>query len=105
MCRPVSRRESDGGRDPRIRQIQNGALQSATGIPIRFRTSQNGDRQNPKVRSARPKTGHQQTITRMVTLETDRLLLRMFQQSDLNAYAAMSADPEVMRFLGVKVLN
>jgi RimJ/RimL family protein N-acetyltransferase len=41
----------------------------------------------------------------MVTLETDRLLLRMFQQSDLNAYAAMSADPEVMRFLGGKVLN
>jgi RimJ/RimL family protein N-acetyltransferase len=41
----------------------------------------------------------------MVTLETDRLLLRMFQDSDLNAYAAMSADPEVMRFLGGKVLN
>jgi len=41
----------------------------------------------------------------MVTLETDRLLLRMFQQSDLDAYAAMSADPEVMRFLGGKVLN
>lgn len=41
----------------------------------------------------------------MVTLETDRLLLRMFQDSDLNAYAAMCADPEVMRFLGGKVLN
>lgn len=32
-------------------------------------------------------------------LETDRLTLRLLRESDLDAYAAMSADPEVMRFL------
>src|SRR5262245_7861347 len=36
----------------------------------------------------------------MVTLETERLRLRMFRDGDLDAYAAMSADPEVMRYLG-----
>jgi len=35
----------------------------------------------------------------MKTLETDRLVLRMFRESDLDAYAEMCADPEVMRFL------
>jgi len=35
----------------------------------------------------------------METLETDRLLLRMFRETDLDAYAEMCADPEVMRFL------
>ncbi|WP_165232391.1 GNAT family N-acetyltransferase [Aquisphaera insulae] len=33
-------------------------------------------------------------------LETERLELRMFRESDLDAYAAMCADPEVMRHLG-----
>src|SRR5438045_9369947 len=36
----------------------------------------------------------------MVTLETDRLTLRMLRTSDLDAYAEMCADPEVMRYLG-----
>src|ERR687887_272892 len=36
----------------------------------------------------------------MVTLETDRLTLRMLRESDLDAYAEMCADPEVMRYLG-----
>lgn len=38
----------------------------------------------------------------MVTyaVETERLILRMFRESDTDAYAEMSADPEVMRFLG-----
>src|SRR4029450_7213708 len=36
----------------------------------------------------------------MVTLETERLRLRMFRDTDLDAHAAMSADPEVMRYLG-----
>ena len=31
-------------------------------------------------------------------IETERLILRPFKQSDLEAYAAMNADPEVMRF-------
>ncbi|HVZ45859.1 MAG TPA: GNAT family N-acetyltransferase [Ramlibacter sp.] len=35
-----------------------------------------------------------------VTLQTDRLLLRMFREEDLAAYAQICADPEVMRFLG-----
>ena len=34
-------------------------------------------------------------------LETSRLTLRPFQEADLDAYAAMCADPEVMRFLSV----
>jgi RimJ/RimL family protein N-acetyltransferase len=36
----------------------------------------------------------------MVTLETERLRLRMFRDTDLDTYAAMSADPEVVRYLG-----
>lgn len=36
----------------------------------------------------------------MVTLETARLVLRMFCEADLDAYAQMCADPEVMRYLG-----
>ena len=35
------------------------------------------------------------------TLTTERLTLRAFRESDLDAYAAMQADPEVMRHLGV----
>jgi RimJ/RimL family protein N-acetyltransferase len=35
-----------------------------------------------------------------MTLETERLVLRMFRESDTDAYAEMMADPEVMRFLG-----
>jgi RimJ/RimL family protein N-acetyltransferase len=33
-------------------------------------------------------------------LETDRLLLRSFRDTDIDAYAAMCADPEVMRYVG-----
>src|SRR5436309_265442 len=36
----------------------------------------------------------------MITLETERLILRMFRQDDLDAYAAMCADEEVMRYIG-----
>jgi RimJ/RimL family protein N-acetyltransferase len=35
-----------------------------------------------------------------VTLETERLRLRMFRDDDLDAYARIVADPEVMRYLG-----
>jgi len=38
----------------------------------------------------------------MITLETERLLMRQFAETDLDAYAEMCADPEVMRFLGGK---
>jgi len=34
------------------------------------------------------------------TLETERLLLRAWRESDLEALASMFADPEVTRFLG-----
>ena len=33
------------------------------------------------------------------TIATDRLRLRGFQASDLDAYASMQANPEVMRYL------
>jgi RimJ/RimL family protein N-acetyltransferase len=36
----------------------------------------------------------------MVTLGSDRLILRMFRESDLDAYAAMCGDADVMRFVG-----
>lgn len=36
----------------------------------------------------------------MRILETERLRLRMFRESDIDAYAAMLGDPEVMRGLG-----
>lgn len=36
----------------------------------------------------------------MPTLETDRLLMRAFEEEDLDQYAAIMADPEVVRYLG-----
>jgi RimJ/RimL family protein N-acetyltransferase len=36
----------------------------------------------------------------MTTTYTERLILRQFRESDLDGYAAMLADPEVVRFLG-----
>jgi RimJ/RimL family protein N-acetyltransferase len=36
----------------------------------------------------------------MHELSTERLLLRMFRESDLDGYAAMFADPEVTRYIG-----
>jgi len=35
----------------------------------------------------------------MTTLETERLLLRQWRESDLDGFAAMMAEPEVARFL------
>ncbi len=35
----------------------------------------------------------------MLTLETERLTLRVFRPEDLGAYAEMCADPEVMRYI------
>jgi RimJ/RimL family protein N-acetyltransferase len=39
------------------------------------------------------------TTLEIPTLATDRLKLRAFHASDLDAYAAMQANPEVMRYL------
>jgi RimJ/RimL family protein N-acetyltransferase len=36
----------------------------------------------------------------MVTLETERLTMRMWRESDFEQYAVICADPDVMRFLG-----
>jgi RimJ/RimL family protein N-acetyltransferase len=38
-----------------------------------------------------------------VALETERLKLRAFRNSDLDAYAPICADPEVMKYLGTGV--
>ncbi len=43
------------------------------------------------------------TIFEIPTLRTDRLILRAFRADDLDAYASMQADPEVMRYLGTGV--
>lgn len=39
------------------------------------------------------------TLFEIPTLTTDRLRLRAFRAADLDAYAAMQANPEVMRYL------
>ena len=39
----------------------------------------------------------------VIPLETERLRLRAFRNDDLEAYAPMCADPEVMRYLGTGV--
>ncbi len=36
----------------------------------------------------------------MRTIETDRLILRMFRDADLDEYAEICADPDVQRYLG-----
>ena len=36
----------------------------------------------------------------MIVLETERLLLRQFRESDLDDFARMCADPESMRYIG-----
>ncbi len=40
-----------------------------------------------------------------VQLETERLLLRMWRESDFEPYAKMCADPEVMRYLGGNIFD
>src|SRR6185436_10314680 len=40
-----------------------------------------------------------------VTLETERLIMRMWRDADFEEYAELCADPEVMRFLGGKVFD
>jgi len=37
-----------------------------------------------------------------VILETERLILRMFRKEDFEAYAKLTSDPDVMRFIGGK---
>lgn len=38
----------------------------------------------------------------MTTLETERLILRMWREDDFEEYARICADPEVMRYIGGK---
>jgi RimJ/RimL family protein N-acetyltransferase len=40
-----------------------------------------------------------------VTLETDRLILRMWRLEDFEPYAKMCADPEIMRYLGGRTFD
>ncbi len=40
-----------------------------------------------------------------VRLETERLVLRMWRESDAGPYAEMCADPEVMRYVGGKPMT
>jgi RimJ/RimL family protein N-acetyltransferase len=41
----------------------------------------------------------------MMNIETERLVLRMFRDSDTDAYAEMLGDAEVTRFLGGKTMS
>jgi len=40
------------------------------------------------------------TIEMPLQIESSRLILRQYQQSDIDAYAEMLADPEVMKYVG-----
>ena len=40
-----------------------------------------------------------------IIIESDRLILRMFREEDFEAYAKLTADAEVMRFLGGKTFD
>jgi len=40
-----------------------------------------------------------------MNIETERLVLRTFRESDTDAYAEMLGDAEVMRFLGGKTMS
>lgn len=44
--------------------------------------------------------GYHAAMTHIPTLATERLRLRPLRAGDLDAYAAMAANPEVMRYLG-----
>lgn len=41
----------------------------------------------------------------MKAVETERLLLRQFREDDLDAYARITSDPEVMRWVGGQVFT
>jgi RimJ/RimL family protein N-acetyltransferase len=45
------------------------------------------------------------TLTSAPTLESERLLLREFRASDLDAHAAMLGDDEIMRYIGGSPVN
>lgn len=45
-------------------------------------------------------TETQESVLAIPTLETERLRLRPFRRSDVEDYAALNADPEVLRYLG-----
>ena len=49
--------------------------------------------------------GRMSTIFEIPTLRTDRCTLRAFQAADLDAVAAMQANPDVRRFLGGNLLS
>lgn len=47
----------------------------------------------------RPPNRMRQAEGGMVTIETDRMVLRLFRDDDLDAYVAMNSHPEVWRYL------
>ena len=40
-----------------------------------------------------------------IRIETERLILRMWREEDLDVYAELCADPNVMRYLGAKIFD
>ena len=45
------------------------------------------------------------SVMNPVSLETDRLILRMWRLEDFEPYARMCADPEIMRYLGGRTFD
>jgi RimJ/RimL family protein N-acetyltransferase len=44
-------------------------------------------------------------VLKDLTIETERLILRMFREDDFDEYATLCARPEVMRFIGGKTFT
>lgn len=58
------------------------------------------DLENELVHAADRNAAHAATIIATVELETERLLLRVPEPEDIDAYAEFWADPEVVRYMG-----
>src|SRR5690242_19284657 len=72
---------------------------SSSKLGTTARTRHRGPALLTKVRS-RPENASLEESVDIPTLTTERLILRPFRTSDLDALAAMNADPRVMQFIG-----
>src|SRR5580765_7022514 len=59
------------------------------------------DPRGSRTSSSRRLPGSNDRLDMETTLTTARLRLRLFREDDLDAYAAMCADAEVMRHIGI----
>jgi RimJ/RimL family protein N-acetyltransferase len=82
----------DIGLDPKTLEIKT---QPSLKVGLRFRRQVGG----VEIDEIDVLRGMKMATFKIPTLNTDRLRLRAFEANDLDAYAAMQANPEVMRYL------